>query len=250
MNSQFDVIVVGGGHAGTEAALAAARSGVNTLFITMNEKMISSMPCNPSIGGIAKSHLVFELDALGGEMAKATDFAGLQFRVLNTRRGAAVQANRAQCDKYVYSQYMQKIVAECENLTVLSDEVVALLFNGNDIIGGVKTKNNGDITLENTLGNIISMCEIAKANKIIPIICSVLPADRFGWRPGVKPAADIVKLNEMLKEYADSKKIQYIDYYSVLADENGGLPKQHAEDGVHPNLSCYKIMEKIVLESL
>ena len=146
MNSQFDVIVVGGGHAGTEAALAAARSGVNTLFITMNEKMISSMPCNPSIGGIAKSHLVFELDALGGEMAKATDFAGLQFRVLNTRRGAAVQANRAQCDKYVYSQYMQKIVAECENLTVLSDEVVALLFNGNDIIGGVKTKNNGDIT--------------------------------------------------------------------------------------------------------
>lgn len=145
MNSQFDVIVVGGGHAGTEAALAAARSGVNTLFITMNKAMISSMPCNPSIGGIAKSHLVFEMDALGGEMARATDFAGLQFRVLNTRRGAAVQANRAQCDKYVYSQYMQKTVAECDNLTVLSDEVVALLFNGNDIIAGVKTKNNGEI---------------------------------------------------------------------------------------------------------
>lgn len=144
MNSQFEVIVVGGGHAGTEAALAAARSGVSTLFITMNKAMISSMPCNPSIGGIAKSHLVFELDALGGEMARATDFAGLQFRVLNTRRGAAVQANRAQCDKYVYSGYMQKIVAECPNLTVLSDEVVALLFNGNDIVGGVKTANNGN----------------------------------------------------------------------------------------------------------
>lgn len=122
---------------------------------------------------------------------------------------------------------------------------VLILAGTNDI-----AKNNGDITLENTLGNIISMCEIAKANKIIPIICSVLPADHFYWRPGVKPAEDIVKLNEMLKEYADSKKIQYIDYYSVLADETGALPKQHAEDGVHPNLSCYKIMEKIVLESL
>ena len=122
---------------------------------------------------------------------------------------------------------------------------VLILAGTNDI-----AKNNGDITLENTLGNIISMCEIAKANKIIPIICSVLPADRFGWRPGMKPAEDIVKLNEMLKEYADSEKIKYIDYYSVLPDENGGLPKQHAEDGVHPNLSCYKIMEKIVLETL
>lgn len=127
----------------------------------------------------------------------------------------------------------------------LHPKYVLILAGTNDI-----AKNNGDITLENTLGNIISMCEIAKANKIIPIICSVLPADRFGWRPGMKPAEDIVKLNEMLKEYADSEKIKYIDYYSVLADENGGLPKQHAEDGVHPNLSCYKIMEKIVLESL
>lgn len=127
----------------------------------------------------------------------------------------------------------------------LHPKYVLILAGTNDI-----AKNNGDITLENTLGNIISMCEIAKANKIIPIICSVLPADRFGWRPGMKPAEDIVKLNEMLKEYADSKKIQYIDYYSVLADENGALPKQHAEDGVHPNLSCYKIMEKIVLETL
>lgn len=122
---------------------------------------------------------------------------------------------------------------------------VLILAGTNDI-----AKNNGDISLENILGNIISMCEIAKANKIKPVICSVLPADRYGWRPGIKPAKDIVRLNEMLKEYAGNEKIMYIDYYSVLADENGALPAEHAADGVHPNLSCYKIMEQIVLKAL
>lgn len=127
----------------------------------------------------------------------------------------------------------------------LAPKYVLILAGTNDI-----AKNNGEISLENILGNIISMCEIAKANKIKPIICSVLPADRYGWRPGMKPAKDIAKLNEMLKAYADSEKIRYIDYYSVLTDENGGLPAKHAADGVHPNLSCYKIMEQIVLETL
>lgn len=122
---------------------------------------------------------------------------------------------------------------------------VFILAGTNDI-----AKNNGDISLENILGNIISMCEIAKANKIRPVICSVLPADRYGWRPGIKPAKDIALLNEMLKEYAENERIMYIDYYSVLADENGALPAEHAADGVHPNLSCYKIMEAIVLNSL
>ena len=110
--------------------------------------------------------------------------------------------------------------------------------------------NPGDITLENTLGNIISMCELAKVNNIIPVICSVLPADRFYWRPGVEPAQDIIRLNQMLKEYADSEAIQYIDYYSVLADENGALPQKYASDGVHPNPDCYEIMEEIVLKAL
>lgn len=127
----------------------------------------------------------------------------------------------------------------------LAPKYVLILAGTNDI-----AKNNGEISLENILGNIISMCEIAKANKIKPIICSVLPADRYGWRPGMKPAKDIAKLNEMLKAYADSEKIRYIDYYSVLTDENGGLPEKHASDGVHPNLNCYKIMEQIVLEAL
>lgn len=124
-------------------------------------------------------------------------------------------------------------------------EYVVILAGTNDI-----AKNNGEISLENIVGNIVSMCELAKANKIKPVICSVLPADRYGWRPGMTPAQDIVKLNEMLKEYAASARIKYVDYHSVLKDENNGLPAKHAKDGVHPNLDCYKIMEEIILKAL
>lgn len=127
----------------------------------------------------------------------------------------------------------------------LAPKYVLILAGTNDI-----AKNNGDISLENILGNIISMCEIAKANKIKPIICSVLPADRYRWRPEVAPAEDIVKLNAMLKEYADSEKIKFIDYHSVLKNENNGLPAEYAPDGVHPTIECYKIMEQMVLEAL
>lgn len=139
----------------------------------------------------------------------------------------------------------QMLVRFRRDVIDLAPKYVLILAGTNDI-----AKNNGDISLENILGNIVSMCEIAKANKIKPIICSVLPADRYRWRPEVAPAEDIVKLNAMLKEYADSKKIKFIDYHSVLKNDNNGLPAEYAPDGVHPTIECYKIMEQMVLDAL
>ena len=127
MERHTSVVVIGAGHAGIEAALASARMGVDTALVTMDVRHAARMSCNPSIGGIAKSHMVFELDALGGEMARNTDATGLQFRVLNTRKGPAVQANRAQCDKAAYSARMVQVLHATENLTLLEDDVTGVL---------------------------------------------------------------------------------------------------------------------------
>ena len=112
----FDVIVIGGGHAGTEACLAAARMGCRTLLLTHSVDTLGQMSCNPAIGGIGKSHLVKEVDAMGGAMAIATDKAGIQFRVLNSRKGPAVRATRAQADRQLYRGAIRNILQQQENL--------------------------------------------------------------------------------------------------------------------------------------
>src|SRR5438552_15158176 len=134
-DEQYDVVVVGAGHAGCEAAHAAARMGLNTALYTMNVDLIAQMSCNPAIGGIAKGHLVREIDALGGIMGLAGDEAGIQFRLLNTSRGPAVWSPRAQADKAGYRYVMRRILERTANLFIKQAEVTEILFDGDHISG-------------------------------------------------------------------------------------------------------------------
>ena len=135
--SEFDVIVVGGGHAGTEAALAAARMGQKTLLLTHNIETLGQMSCNPSIGGIGKGHLVRELDAMGGAMAIATDEAGIQFRILNASKGPAVRATRAQADRLLYKQAIRSRLENQPNLWLFQQAVDDLIISGDRVVGAV-----------------------------------------------------------------------------------------------------------------
>lgn len=134
---QYDVIVIGGGHAGTEACLAAARMGCSTLLLTHNVETLGQMSCNPAIGGIGKSHLVKEIDAMGGAMALATDKGGIQFRVLNSRKGPAVRATRAQADRVLYKAAVREILENQPNLQIFQQSVDDLIVEGNTVKGVV-----------------------------------------------------------------------------------------------------------------
>src|ERR1700683_1697592 len=134
-SSRYDVVVVGAGHAGCEAARACARMGLRTAMITMNSDLIAQMSCNPAIGGIAKGHLVREIDALGGVMGEVTDAVGIQFRLLNTSRGPAVWSPRAQCDKKQYRIRMKQVLEKESNLRIVQAEVAQLSISNRRVHG-------------------------------------------------------------------------------------------------------------------
>lgn len=127
----------------------------------------------------------------------------------------------------------------------LHPSTVVILAGINDI-----AENTGPITIEQIMGNIISMVELAKVNKIKVILCTVLPANKFSWNPKLQPADKVIQLNQMIATYATKNKITYVDYYTVMVDEHKGLQKKYGEDGVHPNLEGYKVMEELLLRFL
>ena len=151
---EYDVIVVGAGHSGIEASLAAARMGKKTLLITMLVEQIGAASCNPAIGGLAKGHLVRELDAIGGEMGLCTDATGIQFRILNASKGAAVQGSRAQIDMDRYREYMREVCHNTKNLEVYQDEVSKLVLKEDTDeleVAGVETKLGEKLMIESPL---------------------------------------------------------------------------------------------------
>ena len=184
----YDVVVVGGGHAGIEASLACARMGLPTLLITQNVDQIGYMSCNPAIGGLAKGHLVKEIDALGGEMAKATDETGIQFRQLNTGKGPAVRSSRAQVDRQAYRLRMKRAVEDQKNLTIKQATVEEILVDGNKILG-VKTNLNETIqtkALVLTPGTFL--------NGLVHIGLTHFPAGRMGDPPSIGLSESLKKL--------------------------------------------------------
>ena len=167
LNDTFDVVVIGAGHAGCEAALACARMGLSTLLTTLNLDALAMMPCNPSIGGTAKGHLVREVDALGGEMGRAIDDVFIQSRMLNTRKGPAVHSLRAQADKKAYQLRMRKAVDDCENLTLRQAEVRRIVVE-NGRVRGVETTTGSHVACR----AVVACCGVYLNSRIIIGECS------------------------------------------------------------------------------
>lgn len=187
-NNRYDVIVVGGGHAGIEAALAAARLGHPTLMVTMDIDSIGYMSCNPAVGGLAKGHLVREIDALGGEMATATDDTGIQFRQLNTRKGPAVRSSRAQVDRHHYRMRMKKAVQEENNLDIRQATAERVLIK-DDSVDGLITDCG-----ETILGKTIILATGTFLNGLIHIGLKHFPAGRMGDFPAIGLSECLKKL--------------------------------------------------------
>ncbi len=217
----YDVVVIGGGHAGCEAAAASARMGVNTALFTHKIETIGEMSCNPAIGGLGKGHLVREIDALDGVMGIVADKSGIQFRLLNRSRGPAVQGPRTQSDRALYKEHMQKILLNYKNLEVVADPVVKFLFNNNKVIGLVcqsgKEVRTKELIL--TTGTFL--------NGLIHIGETQIPAGRYDEKPSTGLSEQLAKFKMQIGRLKtgtpprlDGDTINYDDLEMQPADDD------------------------------
>jgi tRNA uridine 5-carboxymethylaminomethyl modification enzyme len=217
----YDVVVVGGGHAGIEASLACARIGHPALLITQKIEQIGYMSCNPAVGGLAKGHLVKEIDALGGEMAKATDETGIQFRQINTGKGPAVRSSRAQVDRQEYRLQMKRTIENQEHLTIKEATVEEILTDGNQIVG-VKTDSN-----ETILTKILILSPGTFLNGLIHIGLTHFSAGRMGDPPSIGLSESLKKLGfrmGRLKTGTTPRLDSHTIDFSLLTPQYGDEP--------------------------
>ena len=255
----FDVIVIGGGHAGCEAATASARLGINTALFTHNKDTIGEMSCNPAIGGLGKGHLVREIDALDGVMGEVADKSGIQFRLLNRSRGPAVRGPRTQSDRSLYRKFMQEKLVNYCNLSIFSDPVVSFIFLNNEIKGFITLKGNkvGCNKLILTTGTFL--------NGLIHIGDERTPAGRFNEKPstglseqlkkynfkigrlktGTPPRLDSRSINfdNLEKQFADSDPY----FFSFLTKKN--FNRQVSCSMTYTNEKVHKIVKKNLSKS-
>jgi len=222
MNTQeYDVVVIGGGHAGCEAAAASARMGVNTALFTHKIETIGEMSCNPAIGGLGKGHLVREIDALDGVMGDVTDKSGIQIRLLNRSRGPAVRGPRTQSDRALYKEHMQKTLLNYANLTVIADPVIKFMFHKNSVVGFIceSGKQTFCKQLILTTGTFL--------NGLIHIGQTQIPAGRYDEKPSTGLSEQLAKYNIILGRLKtgtpprlDGSTINYDDIEMQAADED------------------------------